>query len=94
MAKTKATPKAAEPKKTAAKTTKAVGTKQTKPTEQKKVYSHESLAELKVLTDMHPTASVSLLKAMTNNAEVKELLDLCEEKGIDHIEVILGEAEA
>jgi len=79
MAKTKATTKAAEPKKTAAKTTKTA----TKQVETKQIpnVSPQAVKNLEELVALHPTASVNVLKAMTTDIEVKQLLDVFIERG-------------
>lgn len=79
MAKTKTTTKAAEPKKTAAKTTKTA-TKQVE-TKQKPNVSAQAVKNLEELVALHPTASVNVLKAMTTDIEVKQLLDEFIERG-------------
>ena len=73
ISKTKTTIKAAEPKKTAAKTTK-VAAKQVE-TKKKPNISPQAVRNLEDLVALHPTASVNVLKAMTTDGEVKQLLD-------------------
>ena len=73
--------------------TKAVETKQkrtaTKQTKAKQnepkpnIVSAEAVQNLKDLVALHPTATASVLKAMTTDAEVKQLLDEFIERGGD-----------
>ena len=80
MARTKKNPDAVEPKKTATKTTKTA-TKQTEP--KPNIVSAEAVQKLKDLVALHPTATASVLKAFTTDADVKQLLDEFIERGGD-----------
>ena len=56
--------------------------KQNEPKQTKNV-KPETLQALKELVALHPTATASVLKAMTTDAEVKQLLDEFIERGGD-----------